>query len=348
MNQQSKYERQQGLYRSEYEHDACGVGMVANLSGEASHEIVVNGMTILKRLMHRGATGNDPETGDGAGLLMKIPHGFFRKVLGELSHADVQRGRDAEGIGIAMVFGGEGEEEKIEKAVFGEECEVLAWRDVPTNPDAIGKDARAVMPRIRQMFIGMAKDDFDERRETRDEKKDNETLDTETSFTHTSHVSRLTSSQSFERRLYVIRRQIEKTTMKTYVCSCSSRTIVYKGLLLATQIEKFYPDLSDPDFISPFAIVHQRYSTNTFPSWELAHPFRAIAHNGEINALKGNLNALAAREPSLAFPDSSVETASVQQHVLLHRPAPAVKTASVQQQGGSAPYQIDLRKILPL
>ena len=247
-----------------------------------------------------------------------------------------------------MVFGGEGEEEKIEKAVFGEECEVLAWRDVPTNPDAIGKDARAVMPRIRQMFIGMAKDDFDERRETRDEKKDNETLDTETSFTHTSHVSRLTSSQSFERRLYVIRRQIEKTTMKTYVCSCSSRTIVYKGLLLATQIEKFYPDLSDPDFISPFAIVHQRYSTNTFPSWELAHPFRAIAHNGEINALKGNLNALAAREPSLAFPDSSVETASVQQQVLLHRPAPAVKTASVQQQGGSAPYQIDLRKILPL
>ena len=138
MNQQSKYERQQGLYRSEYEHDACGVGMVANLSGEASHAIVANGMTILKRLMHRGATGNDPETGDGAGLLMKIPHGFFRKVLGELSHAEVQRGRDAEGIGIAMVFGGEGEEEKIEKAVFGEGCEVLAWRDVPTNPDAIG------------------------------------------------------------------------------------------------------------------------------------------------------------------------------------------------------------------
>ena len=329
MNQQSKItggpclsRPEQGLYRSEYEHDACGVGMVANLSGEASHAIVVNGMTILKRLMHRGATGNDPETGDGAGLLMKIPHGFFRKVLGELSHAEVQRGRDAEGIGIAMVFGGEGEEEKIEKAVFGEGCEVLAWRDVPTNPSAIGKDARAVMPRIRQMFIGMAKDDFDERRETRDEKKDNETLDTETSFAHTSHVSRLTSSQSFERRLYVIRRQIEKTTTKTYVCSCSSRTIVYKGLLLATQIEKFYPDLSDPDFISPFAIVHQRYSTNTFPSWELAHPFRAIAHNGEINAIKGNLNALAAREPSLEFPDAA-------------RPE-------------SAPYQIDVRKILPL
>ena len=231
-----------------------------------------------------------------------------------------------------MIFGGEGEEGAIEAAVHGEGCEVLAWRDVPTNPDAIGKDARAVMPRIRQLFIA-------------------------TKITKNTELKEKLcdlcdlcgkNDEGFERRLYVIRRQIEKTTTKTYVCSCSSRTIVYKGLLLATQIEKFYPDLSDPEFISPFAIVHQRYSTNTFPSWELAHPFRAIAHNGEINALKGNLNALAAREPSLAFPDSSVETASVQQQVLLHRPAPAVKTASVQQQGGSAPYQIDIKKILPL
>ena len=301
MNQQSKYEQHdQGLYRGEYEHDACGVGMVANLSGEASHDIVVNGMTVLKRLMHRGATGNDPETGDGAGLLMKIPHEFFRKVLGELSHAESQRGRDAEGFGVAMIFGGEGEEGKIEAAVRGEGCEVLAWRDVPTNPAAIGKDARAVMPRIRQMFI--------------------KTSDV---GPQTSEVGSPKSEVlSFECRLYVIRRQIEKATSKTYVCSCSSRTIVYKGLLLATQIEKFYPDLSDPDFVSPFAIVHQRYSTNTFPSWELAHPFRAIAHNGEINALKGNLNALAAREPSLKFPEAA-------------RPE-------------SAPYQIDIKKILPL
>ena len=300
MNQQSKYERQQGLYRSEYEHDACGVGMVANLSGEASHEIVVNGMTILKRLMHRGATGNDPETGDGAGLLMKIPHGFFRKILEKLSHAEAQRGRDAESIGIAMVFGGEGEEEKIEKAIFGEGCEVLAWRDVPTDPSAIGKDARKVMPRIRQLFVTLRHSTTDSGQRLSDDE----------------------CRMSFEHRLYVIRRQIEKTTTKTYVCSCSSRTIVYKGLLLATQIEKFYPDLSDPDFISPFAIVHQRYSTNTFPSWELAHPFRAIAHNGEINALKGNLNALAAREPSLAFPEAARSVI--------------------------APYQIDIKKILPL
>ena len=257
-------DRQRTLYRGEYEHDACGVGLLANLSGEASHDIVVKGMTVLKRLMHRGATGNDPETGDGAGLLLRIPQKFFRKVLGA-SLPDP--------FGVAMVFGGEGEEAKIEAAVSGEGCEVLAWRDVPTDPSAIGHDARSVMPRIRQLFIGC-----------------------------NQQPSNATDEASFERRLYIVRRQIEKAAPGVYVCSCSSRTIVYKGLLLATQIEKFYPDLSDPDFVSPFAIVHQRYSTNTFPTWELAHPFRAIAHNGEINALKGNLNALAAREPSLASP----------------------------------------------
>ena len=170
-----------------------------------------------------------------------------------------------------MIFGGEGEEEKIEKIVKSEGCEVVCWRDVPVNPDSIGQDARKGMPRIRQIFISLC-------------------------------ASTSLRENQFERRLYIIRREIEKATKDTYVCSCSSRTIVYKGLLLATQIEKFYPDLSDPDFISPFAIVHQRYSTNTFPTWELAHPFRAIAHNGEINAIKGNLTALAAREASLEAP----------------------------------------------
>jgi len=262
-----------GLYRSEYEHDACGVGMVANLSGEAGREIVVNGMTVLKRLMHRGATGNDPETGDGAGLLMKIPRGFFTGKVAALRERT--RGSASLPFGIAMIFGGEGEEEKIEGAVKAEGCEVVAWRDVPTDPGAVGRDARAVMPKIRQLFIAPPP---------------------------SGSSSGNSGGAAFERRLYVVRRQIEKATSKTYVCSCSSRTIVYKGLLLATQIERFYPDLSDPDFISPFAIVHQRYSTNTFPSWELAHPFRAIAHNGEINAIKGNLNALAAREASLASP----------------------------------------------
>ena len=263
-------DRQRTLYRNEYEHDACGVGLVANLSGEATHEIVVNGLTILKRLMHRGATGNDPETGDGAGLLLRIPQGFFRKVL---FAGNARLEKDGEPLGVAMVFGGKGVEAKIESVVREEGCEVLAWRDVPTDPSAIGHDARSVMPRIRQLFIGSPQ-----------------------------QPSNAIDEPSFERRLYIIRRQIEKAAPDAYICSCSSRTIVYKGLLLATQIEKFYPDLSDPDFVSPFAIVHQRYSTNTFPSWELAHPFRCLAHNGEINALKGNLNALVAREPSLASP----------------------------------------------
>ena len=297
MNQHINSDRQRGLYRSEFEHDNCGVGMVANLSGEASHDIVVSGVTILKRLLHRGATGNDPETGDGAGLLLKIPQRFFQKILDEIcgrKERKERKGKKSDGVansasfaakenipfGIAMIFGGEGEEETIEEIVKSEGCEVLAWREVPIDPSAIGKDARSVMPRIRQMFIRTP--DFG--------------LQTSDVLSQKSDVL------SFERRLYIVRRQIEKATTKTYICSCSAKTIVYKGLLLATQIEKFYLDLSDPDFISPFAIVHQRYSTNTFPSWELAHPFRAIAHNGEINALKGNLNALAAREGSLVSP----------------------------------------------
>ena len=326
---------QQGLYRREYEHDACGVGMVANLSGEASHDIIEKGMTILKRLMHRGATGNDPETGDGAGLLMKIPHGFFRKVLAGRTSDDRLRTSIPEvgslksevecssgEFGVAMIFGGEGEESAIEAVVKREGCEVLAWRDVPVNPDAIGRDARAAMPKIRQVFIS-------------------EPL---TGFTRLTGLSESSNTvnpvnpveKDFERRLYVVRRQIEKATKNTYVCSCSSRTIVYKGLLLATQIEKFYPDLSDPDFVSPFAIVHQRYSTNTFPSWELAHPFRAIAHNGEINAIKGNLNALAARETSLKWPDGRA--------VSMKPPHGGIVDAALPDCG----YKVDIKKILPL
>ena len=286
-------DRQRTLYRSEYEHDACGVGMVANLSGEADHAIVGHGLTILKRLMHRGATGNDPETGDGAGLLLRIPREFFRKAVPAL------RGADA--FGVAMIFGAEGEEAAIEAAARGEGCEVLAWRDVPTDPSAIGTDARKVMPRIRQLFLARGGADvvphaesaefaesFDGARAARAPNLEPGTCEP--------------ANAAFERKLLVVRRQIERAAPGAYVCSCSARTVVYKGLLLATQIERFYPDLSDPDFVSPFAIVHQRYSTNTFPSWELAHPFRALAHNGEINALKGNLGALAAREPSLASP----------------------------------------------
>ncbi|MBO7683478.1 MAG: glutamate synthase large subunit [Kiritimatiellae bacterium] len=264
-------QQNQGLYRSEFEHDACGVGLVANMNGKASHAVVETGLTVLKRLMHRGATGNDPETGDGAGLLLQIPKEFFRKVL---SHAEAQRRREDESFGVGMIFGGEGEEKQIEAAVKENGCDVICWRDVPVNPDAIGHDARAVMPRIRQVFIAA-------RQSTADGQQPLPDAECRTS--------------SFEHRLYKIRREIEKTTSTAYICSLSSRTIVYKGLLLAPQVEKFYPDLAAPDFTSAIALVHQRYSTNTFPTWDLAHPFRMLAHNGEINTIKGNLNALAAR-----------------------------------------------------
>ena len=272
MNQCSEQVGQQGLYRSEYEHDACGVGLVADLEGRASHAIVAAGLTVLKRLMHRGATGNDPETGDGAGLLLQIPHEFFKKIL---SRAEPQRRADAVPFGVGMLFGGEGAEGEIENVVRNNSCEVICWRDVPVNPDAIGREARNVMPRIRQIFI----------------KTSDMGLQTSTAKTRRPKSEVI----PFESRLYKIRREIERRVPSAYVCSLSSRTVVYKGLLLAPQVEKFYLDLADPDFTSAIALVHQRYSTNTFPTWDLAHPFRMLAHNGEINTIKGNLNALAAR-----------------------------------------------------
>ena len=258
------------LYSPANEHDACGVGLVARLSGEASRDIVVSGLTILKRLMHRGATGNDPETGDGAGLLLRIPDAFFRAAIPTLPPAGAY--------GVAMLFGGVGDEPALEAAAAAEGFDVLAWRDVPVDPSAIGPVARAALPRIRQLFLAPSPDG------------------------QLSTGQLPPFSAALERRLLVLRRQLERAAPAAYICSCSARTVVYKGLLLATQIERFYPDLADPSFISSFAIVHQRYSTNTFPSWPLAHPFRALAHNGEINAIKGNLGALAAREPALASP----------------------------------------------
>ena len=290
MNQRGKYV-QQGLYRSEYEHDACGVGLVANLTGEPTHAIVEAGMTVLKRLMHRGATGNDPETGDGAGLLLQLPQKFFRKVLGEtFSHK-----KHPGAFGVAMIFGGEGEEKTIENCVRNNSCDVIGWRDVPVNPDAIGRDARKVMPRIRQLFISASHKDTEAQKAQQKKPCDSVTL----------------CDNELERRLYAVRREIEKSTKDTYICSCSSRTIVYKGLLLAPQVEKFYPDLADPDFASAIALVHQRYSTNTFPTWDLAHPFRMLAHNGEINTIKGNLNALAARGLDVVASRTQSDSASL-------------------------------------
>ncbi|MGN0854152.1 MAG: glutamate synthase large subunit [Kiritimatiellia bacterium] len=268
-------EQQRGLYDSNFEHDACGVGLIANLDNIATHDTVVHGLTVLKRLMHRGATGNDPETGDGAGLLLQIPDAFFRKTVAGLP----PKGE----YGVAMIFGAEGEEALFEDTIRADGATPLAWRDVPVVPSAIGPVARRAMPRIRQLFVGLGG------RTPGDQP----------------------AGADHERRLYVIRREIEKRLKSGYICSFSVRTIVYKGLLLAPQVEKFYPDLVDADFTSALALVHQRYSTNTFPTWELAHPFRMLAHNGEINTLKGNLNALKAREKDLSSPLFGADIAKI-------------------------------------
>ena len=245
-------QRNLGMYRREFEHDACGVGLIADLDNIPSHRIVANGLTVLKRLMHRGAVGNDPETGDGAGMLVQIPDAFFRRHVGNLPPA----GEYA----VAMIFDGCGEEPMIESIIKERGAETIAWRDVPVDPDAIGRTARSTMPRIRQLFV----------------------------------------KGTDERGAFVLRRMIEKRLKNGYICSFSTRTVVYKGLLLAPQVERFYPDLAESDFTSALALVHQRYSTNTFPTWKLAHPFRMLAHNGEINTIRGNLNQLRAREKSLA------------------------------------------------
>ncbi|MBU8902256.1 MAG: glutamate synthase large subunit [Victivallales bacterium] len=249
----------QGLYSFDNEHDACGVGLVADLKNKPSHRIVEMGLTILKRLTHRGAVGSDPETGDGAGLLMSMPDEFFRRELGdELPEA----GR----YGVAMIFGAVGQETKIEKIINSENCQLIKWRTVPVCPEKIGETAGKNCPLIRQLFIS---------------------CDT------------IEDQSLLERKLFVLRRLIEKKVSECYICSFSSRSIVYKGLLLAGQVENFYVDLASKYFKSTLALVHQRYSTNTFPTWELAHPFRYLAHNGEINTLRGNLNHLRGREPHL-------------------------------------------------
>ncbi|MBR4398746.1 MAG: glutamate synthase large subunit [Fibrobacter sp.] len=251
----------QALYDPANEHDACGVGLVANINNVASHQIVLQGITVLKRLMHRGAAGGDPETGDGAGLLLSMPHKFFRKLYPSLPAR----------YGVGMFFientlAADQLDAEIKRIAESEGVSVIQFREVPVNPDAIGHTARKTLPHIRQVF-------FD--------------------------GSKFKTNEEFDIKLYVVRRMIEKAVKGVYICSCSRKSIVYKGLLLASQIEGFYKDLNDLDFESPLALVHQRYSTNTFPTWPLAHPFRYLAHNGEINTLRGNLNSLRAREPLL-------------------------------------------------
>jgi glutamate synthase (NADPH) large chain len=261
-----------GLYDSLYEHDACGLGFVARIDGRRTRETVEEGLEVLLNLEHRGTTGRDPETGDGAGILTQIPDGFFRRECEELGIELPPPGRY--GVGVIFEFGeaeGREAEEKLAEICAEEGQELLGFRDVPVEPDAVGKDARSVMPRIRQFFVG---------RRAQDE-------------------------AAFERKLYVIRRQLHKAVEESHACyvvSLSSRTVIYKGLLKGQQLAPFYPDLGDPNFASAIALVHERFSTNTLGSWELAHPYRYVAHNGEINTLRGNINWMRARESRLESP----------------------------------------------
>ena len=258
-----------GLYDPRFEHDACGVGMVARLDGEPTHEVISLAITALENLEHRGATGADPETGDGAGILMQLPDELLRETAGfQLPPAG--------SYGVLMCFlptdeaGRARTEGLLERTVAAEGQTVLGWRDVPVSPEHTGTVAGACRPLIRQLLVGAG-------------------------------PAVAGDQDAFERKLYVIRRicELSPDGEGLYVTSSSSRTVNYKGMLISYQLAAFYPDLRDERAKSALALVHSRFSTNTFPSWELAHPYRVICHNGEINTVRGNVNWMRARESGL-------------------------------------------------
>ena len=275
--QKSGIPARQGLYDPVYEHDACGIGVIVRINGEKSHDIIVDALKVLANLSHRGGAGSEGNTGDGAGLLMQIPDKFLRRVCPTLGIELPAAGE----YGVGMVFMSRNAEarkecqRRIERVVRDEGQTVLGWRMMPVNESSLGSVARANRPAIRQLLIGRSPD--------------------------------LKSKEAFERKLYVIRRRCEQLVSELteiesgyyYFASLSSSTIVYKGMLTADQVDDFYVDLRDLDVESALALVHSRYSTNTFPSWERAHPYRYLIHNGEINTLRGNVNWMKARQPDL-------------------------------------------------
>ncbi|QLH26897.1 glutamate synthase large subunit [Streptomyces sp. Rer75] len=251
----------QGMYDPRNEHDACGVGFVATLTGEASHELVEQALTVLRNLEHRGATGSEPDSGDGAGILVQVPDAFLRDVTDfDLPEA----GSYAVGIGFLPETAGDEAAEYIERIAAEEELTVLGWREVPVAPELLGNGARTTMPAFRQLFV----------------------------------ADGTSSGLALDRKAFVLRKRAEREA-DVYFPSLSSRTLVYKGMLTTGQLEPFFPDLSDRRFATAIALVHSRFSTNTFPSWPLAHPYRFVAHNGEINTVQGNRNWMRARESQL-------------------------------------------------
>ncbi len=271
---------EQGLYHPDRERDACGVGFVANIKGAKSHAIVEHGLLILRNLTHRGAVGADPLAGDGAGILLQIPDRFFREEMGKQGVRLPPPGE----YGVGMVFLPQEPasrlacEYEIERAIKDEGQVLLGWRDVPRDNSGLGESVKQIEPVIRQVFIGRG--------------------------------AGVTVTDALERKLYIIRKSsghaIQALKLRYgkefYVPSMSARTIVYKGMLLAGQVGSYYKDLQDPRVVSALALVHQRFSTNTFPTWDLAHPFRMIAHNGEINTLRGNVNWIRARQGAISSP----------------------------------------------
>jgi glutamate synthase (NADPH/NADH) large chain len=257
----------QGLYDPAFEHDACGVGFVVDMHGRPSHRMVELGISSLCHLDHRGATGAEANVGDGAGILIQIPDRFLREVVdvglppqGSYAVGCAFLPKDAAECATAMAA--------IEKIAASEALRVLAWRDVPTDDSMIGQMARDAMPTFKQLFLASAEG------------------------------SPELSGIELDRRVFVARKRIEHEA-SVYFPSLSARTLVYKGMLITQQLREFYPDLDDERLESALALVHSRFSTNTFPSWPLAHPYRIIAHNGEINTVMGNENWMRAREALL-------------------------------------------------
>jgi len=274
----------QGLYHPSQEHDACGVGFVANIKGKQSHSIIEQGLEILKNLTHRGAVGADPLAGDGAGILLQIPDAFLRQAAQEVGLDGLPPGGQ---YGVGMVFLPTDAafrlrcEQLIEQTAVAEGQSFIGWRDVPVNNQGLGDSVKAIEPITRQFFIACGEN--------------------------------FTDQDKFERKLFVIRKVVESAVRKAqeelvdpsgadgyfYLISLSSRTVLYKGMLLADQVGEYFPDLLDERMVTALALVHQRFSTNTFPTWSLAQPFRMIAHNGEINTVRGNTNWMAARRDTM-------------------------------------------------
>ena len=270
-----KWMNENGLWREEDEHSSCGVGLVVAIDGKASRGVVEKGIAALKAVWHRGAVDADGKTGDGAGIHVQIPVPFFYDQVRRTGHEPDPKKL----IAVGQVFLPRtdfGAQERCRTIVESEVLRmghyIYGWRHVPVSTDCLGDKANATRPEIEQILIRCEKD---------------------------------IDGDQFERELYIIRRRIEKAAIAAqitslYFCSLSCRSIIYKGMMLAEQVAEFYPDLLDPRFESAFAIYHQRYSTNTFPQWALAQPFRMLAHNGEINTLKGNVNWMRSHEIRMA------------------------------------------------